>query len=131
MLINLYRKIVIKNIIMICPKCGSKIRTKKHICNKCGANIDMYTPLDEKDNNYKEIISIILSIALIIISAFSIIFYWFKGMSIILAFLISITCLIISLFISKNEKEMRFIGRVLDITLLIMAIINIINLYNN
>lgn len=91
----------------------------------------MYTPLDEKDNNYKEIISIILSIALIIISAFSIIFYWFKGMSIILAFLISITCLIISLFISKNEKEMRFIGRVLDITLLIMAIINIINLYNN
>lgn len=116
---------------MICKECGSRIRTKKNICNKCGANIDIYSPIKELNNNYKEIMSIILSIALITISAFSIIFYWFKGMSIILALFISVICFIVSLFISKNEKEMRFIGRILDITLFTMAIINIINLYNS
>lgn len=114
---------------MICKECGSKIRKKQDYCKACGANIDIYIPQDDKQNLFIEIINIFISICLILISSIAIVFYWFKGMPIIMVVLISIICFITSLFISKDLKEIKFIGRLLDITLFIMAIINIISIY--
>lgn len=111
---------------LICRECGCKVKEERKTCNKCGSSLKDAIKIND-DKKEKDII---LSIILLSISFFSIIFYWFKGMLIMLAIFISLACFIASLFISKNKREIRFVVRVLDVTLLVMAIINIINLSN-